>query len=183
MSPAKDLFSHELSAGWTSPTSWTLAYMVLPLGDPLIVMVQPTHDGKRDYLVPCTPSRWNQSALFRYLLPNPLMRSCLVEVGDIGIEHALELLLLKDQQMIEAFLSDAPHEAFADGIGSGCMIGGFEYFNRTRFRHTSKARPELTVVITNQVLGCLSIWGRFSQLLGHPGIGRRVCHAHMDHLA
>ena len=36
------------------------------------------------------------------------MGSCLVEVGHIGIEHALEMLLMKNQQMIETLLSDAP---------------------------------------------------------------------------
>jgi len=39
------------------------------------------------------------------------------------MEHAVELLLLKDHQVIEAFLPHAPHEALADRIGSGCMIG------------------------------------------------------------
>ena len=63
--------------------------------------------------------------LFRDLLRNPLMRSCLVEVGHIRIEHVLELLLLKDQQVVEAFLPHTPHEAFTDGIGAWRMIGGF----------------------------------------------------------
>jgi hypothetical protein len=59
-------------------------------------------------------------------LRDPLMRPCLVEVGHIGPEHTLKLLLLKDQQVIEAFLTNTPHEALADGICSGCMIGRFE---------------------------------------------------------
>ncbi len=57
------------------------------------------------------------------------MRSCPVEVGDIAIEHALELLILKDQQVIEAFLPQAPHEALADRIGSGCMKRCFQYLD------------------------------------------------------
>jgi hypothetical protein len=68
-------------------------------------MVQPTHDGKSDHLVACILRGRNQSALFRDLLPNPLMRSCLVEVDHIGIEHALELPLMQNQQVIEAFLT------------------------------------------------------------------------------
>ena len=56
-------------------------------------------------------------------MPHPLMRPCLGEGGDRGMEHAVELLLLKDHQVIEAFLPHAPHEALADRIGSGCMIG------------------------------------------------------------
>ena len=109
------------------------------------------------------------------------MRSCLVEVGHILLEHALELLLLKDQQMVEAFLSDAPHEALADGIGSGCMDRRLEKPNATCHRHASKARPKLGIVIPNQVLWRLSIGRGFSQLLRHPGIGRGSCDTNMDH--
>ncbi len=84
------------------------------------------------------------------------MRSCLVEVGDIAMEHALELLLAEDQQVVQAFLSDAPQIAFADGIGSWCMNGDFEHLNPTGGRHASKARPKLAIVITNQILGPVS---------------------------
>jgi hypothetical protein len=82
---------------------------------------------------------------------DPLMRPSVVEVRHIRIEHALELPLVKDQDMIKAFLSDAPQIAFADGIGSWCMNGRGEKLNRTRGRHTSKARPEFAIVITNQI--------------------------------
>jgi hypothetical protein len=46
-----------------------------------------------------TISFWN-------LLPDALMRSRLVEVRDIRIEDAVELLLLHDEQMIKAL---TPH--------------------------------------------------------------------------
>ena len=36
------------------------------------------------------------------------MRSCLVEVRYIRIEDALELPLMKDQQVVEAFLPNTP---------------------------------------------------------------------------
>jgi hypothetical protein len=84
--------------------------------------------------------------------------------------------------MVQAFLSDAPQEAFADRIGSWGLNRRFEDLDRARFRYPSKARPELAIVITNQVLRCEPIRGRFSQLLGHPGIRRRSGHAHVDHL-
>ena len=113
---------------------------------------------------------------------NPLMGSCLIEGGHIRLEHALELPLMQDQQVIEAFLSHTSQEALTDGIGSVCMNRRFEDLDRARFRHTSKARPKLAIVITNQVLGCEPIRGRFSQLLGHPGIRRRSGHAHVDNL-
>ena len=85
-------------------------------------MVQPTQDRKSDHLVPCILSARNRSALFRGLLPDPLMRPCPIEVGNIAIEHSLELLLLKDQQVVQAFLPHTPHETLADGIGSWCSV-------------------------------------------------------------
>ena len=111
------------------------------------------------------------------------MGSCLVEVDHIRVEHALELLLMQNQQVVQAFLPHAPQKTLADGIGSWGMNRRFEDLDRARFRHTSKARPKLPVVITNEILGCLSIGRGFSQLLRHPGIGRRACHPYMDDLA
>jgi hypothetical protein len=110
------------------------------------------------------------------------MGSCLVEVDHIRIEHALELLLMQDQQMVHAFLSHTPHEAFADRIGSGSVIGRFEKLDATCCRHPSKAGPKFAVVITDQVLRCFPIGGGFSEVLGDAEIGWRSCHADMDHL-
>jgi hypothetical protein len=148
---AKDLFSHD-AMNWmhlvhrlSSRTSGTAS------GCPVVVMVQPTHHRKSDHSAPCTLRGRNRSTPFRYLLRNPLMRSCLVKVRHIRIEHAVELPLMEDQQVVQAFLSDAPQIAFADGIGSWCMNGRGEKLNRTRGRHTSKARPEFAIVITNQI--------------------------------
>jgi hypothetical protein len=92
------------------------------------------------------------------------------------------LLLLKNQQVVQAFLPHTSGEAFADRIGSWCMNRRCENLNGTRGRHPSKTGSKFVIVITNQILGCLPIRGRFSQLLRDPDIGRRSCHAHMDHL-
>jgi hypothetical protein len=98
--PAKDLFRHDATI-WMDLVHQLDARTRGPAsGSPVVVMVQPTHDGKSNHLVSCTLSRWNPSALFRDLLPNPLMRSCLVEVHHIGIEQALELPLLQDQHVV-----------------------------------------------------------------------------------
>ena len=120
-------------------------------------MVQPTHDRTSDHLVPCILSGKARAALFRELLPNAWMRSCLVEVNHIGIEHALELPLMQNQQMIEAFLPHAPQEALTDRIGSWRVIGGCENLDATGPRHTSEAGPKFGIVITNEILRCLSI--------------------------
>jgi hypothetical protein len=60
---------------------------------------------------------------FGNLLFDPLMWSGSIEVLDIGVEDTVELLLMQDEQMIEAFTSYTPQEAFTDGIGSRGVIG------------------------------------------------------------
>src|SRR6266699_2515722 len=95
------------------------------------------------------------------LLPDALMRSCLVEVRHIHIEDALELLLVKDQQVVETFLSHTPQEAFADRIGSWRMNGRFENLDGTRGCHPSKTWSKFAIVITHQILRCLPIRGGF----------------------
>src|SRR5450759_3891636 len=110
------------------------------------------------------------------------MRSGQVEVCHVHIEHALELLLMEDQQMVKAFLSHTPQEAFADRIGSWRVIRRFKNLNGTRGCHTSETGANFTIIITNEILWCLPIWGGFSELLRYPGIGRRPCHAHVDYL-
>jgi hypothetical protein len=137
-------------------------------GYPLVVMVEPTQYRNSDHLVTCMLRVNSRSARFRKLLLNPLMRSFPVEVPHILIEHALQLLLVEDQQMVKAFLSHTPEEAFADRIGSWCMKGRFENLNRTRGRHASKARPKFAIVITNQILRCLPIRGSFSERYAQP---------------
>src|SRR5437016_10807120 len=114
-------------------------------------MVEPTQDRNSDHLALRMLRGPRHFTRDGYLLLDALMRSCLVEVDHIGIEHALELLLLKDQQVVEAFLPHTPHEAFADRIGAWRMRGRFENLDATCPRHPSKARPEFAIVITNQV--------------------------------
>jgi len=110
------------------------------------------------------------------------MRSCLVEVRYICIEDALELLLVEDQQVVEAFLPHTPQEAFAERIGSWRMKGRLENLESTRCRYPSKTWSKFAIIITNQILRCLPVRSGFSEVLRDPEIGRRSCHAYVDHL-
>ncbi len=109
------------------------------------------------------------------------MRSCLVEVGHIGIEHALELLLLKDQRVVEAFLPHTPQESLTDRIGSGSVIRCFQYFYATGVCYSSETGSEFAIMIANEILRHLSIRSCLPQLLCSPSVGRRSCHAHVEH--
>jgi hypothetical protein len=111
----------------------------------VVVVVQPTHDRTSDHLVACILSTRNRSELFRDLLLDPLMRPCQVEVGHIRIQNALELLLLQDQQMVEAFLSYTPQETLTDGIGLGSMNRRFEQLDATGRCHSAETGSILAV--------------------------------------
>lgn len=46
------------------------------------------------------------------------MRSCLIEVGDIGVEDADELVFVQDERVVEALAANTSQEAFAVRIGA-----------------------------------------------------------------
>jgi hypothetical protein len=56
------------------------------------------------------------------LLPDALMWSCPIEVRHIPIEHALELLLVEDQEVIQAFATNAAEKPFTDCVRSWGLI-------------------------------------------------------------
>ena len=151
-------------------------------GCPMVVVVQSTHHWKSAHLLACSTRGKSGSARFWYLLPDALMGSSLVEVHPVLIQNALELLLVEDEQMVEACLPHTPQRAFADGIGSWCMIRRFQYLDIARCGHASETGPKFAIVISNEIFRCLPIRGRFSQLLRHPRIGRKLCHSYMDDL-
>jgi hypothetical protein len=103
------------------------------------------------------------------------MRSCLVEVRYIRIEDALELPLMQDQQVVEAFLPHTPGEALTERIGSGSVIWSLEHFNATGRRHPHKKGSKLAIVITEQILRCVPVGGGFPERYAPPrhqsGIG------------
>jgi hypothetical protein len=80
------------------------------------------------------------------------MRPGSVEVVPIRVEHAVELLLLQDEQMIEALTPYTSQESLTDGIRARGVRRRFENLNVTRLRNPSEAHPKLAVVITDEVL-------------------------------
>src|SRR5712692_7960911 len=111
------------------------------------------------------------------------MRSGLIEVHNIRLEETVELLLMEDQEVIQAFSSHAPQKAFADGIRLRSPVRRPKHFDATGCCHSGKTRPEFAVIIPNEVFWPFPIRSRLPQLLRDPEIGRRSCHIHVDDLA
>jgi hypothetical protein len=113
------------------------------------------------------------------------MRPGMIEVEDIRVEYALELLLMQDEQIVEAFPPHTPEKAFTDGIGSRSMIWYCENLDVTRLGNPCEAHPELAIMITDEILRPLSKGGGLPQLLGDPSVGRiswKSVDADVDHL-
>jgi len=112
---------------------------------------------------------------------NALMWPCLIEILDIGTQDTMQLLLTEDQDVIQALSTDAPQKAFTDRIGSWRVIGRFQYLDATRCCNTSETGSKLAIIITDEVLGNLTVGSRLPQLLCSPSVGGRSRHADMDH--
>jgi hypothetical protein len=112
-----------------------------------------------------------------------LMRSGSIEVGQIRVEHTVELLLMKDQHMVKALTSHASQKAFAGRIRSWRKIRRFEDLHVARCCYTGETRSELVVIISNKVLGSLPIRRGFSQRFGYPAVGRELRNTYVDDFA
>jgi hypothetical protein len=101
------------------------------------------------------------------------MRPGLVEVMDICVEYALELLLMQDEQVIETLTPHTAQKPFTDGIRSWSLIRGFENLDPTRLCNPSEARPKLAIVLPKKVFRPLSIRRGFPKLLCGPSKGTK----------
>jgi len=61
-----------------------------------------------------TFQRNSRRSCFWDALLDALMRSCSIKILDISMKGTLQLLLVEDQQVVEAFLSHTPQKAFAE---------------------------------------------------------------------
>jgi hypothetical protein len=100
--------------------------------------------------------------------PDALMRTGSVEVLNIGVEHAVELLLLQNEQMIEALTPHAFSEAFTGRIRSRGVIRDGEHLDLTRVRHSGEVQPKRAIVVTDEILWPLAKGGGFAQRYARP---------------
>ncbi len=61
------------------------------------------------------------------------MKSCQIKIVDVGTQDPMQLLLMEDQQVVQALSSDTAQKAFTDGIGSWCVIRSCEHLDAARY--------------------------------------------------
>ena len=99
------------------------------------------------------------------------------------MEDAVELLLMQDEQMIEALTSHTAQEALTDRIGARGLIGGFENLDVTRSSQPRETHPKFAIIIPDEILWPHAIGRGLPQLLRRPSVGGRSRHADVDHSA
>jgi hypothetical protein len=146
-------------------------------------MMEPTQNWEREDLAALGilwhgPGLWLWSLLF-----DALMRPSMVEVLDIGVKYAVELLLLQDEHVIKALSTHTSQKPFTDGIRSRSLIWYPEYLDVTCFCNPREAYPKLAVIITDEILRLYTKGGSFPKLLRSPSVSGISCHTDMDYFS
>jgi hypothetical protein len=90
--------------------------------------------------------------LLRNLLLDTLIRPGSVEIVYRRVEHAVELLLMQDEQMIEALTPYTAEKPLTNGIRARSVKRSFEKLTATRSGHSNEAYPKLAIIITDEIL-------------------------------
>jgi hypothetical protein len=143
--------------------------------------MQSTQDWQGEDLAILSICRTRLPIPFWDLLSDSLMRSGLIEILEIGTQDTMQLLLLQDEQVIEALSPHAAHKPFTDGIGSRCLIGRFQDLDAAGCGHASETGSKLVITITDEVLRSHPIGRGLPQLLRGPSIGGRSCDVDVNH--
>src|SRR5579863_923180 len=109
------------------------------------------------------------------------MGSIGVEIVDICLEDSEQMVVIADEQMVQALAAHRTDEPFTDGIGARRTKRGLDDFNLGPSGDRSEMLPILLVVIANKVFWALTEWRGFPQSLGYPSVGRMARHTEMYH--
>jgi hypothetical protein len=79
-----------------------------------------------------------------------------VEIRDVATQDTMQLLFMKDQDVVQTLSPNAQEKAFTDGIGAFGVIGCFQYLDATGDCYSSETGPEFAIMIANKILRRLS---------------------------
>jgi len=104
-------------------------------------------------------------------------------VVDIGFQYVQKLPWTKEKQGVQTFTPDRAEEPFTDCVGVRGSNRGSEDFDVCSSSHPHELGAKLAVSVVDQVLGTLAEGCHLAELLGCPGVGWRIRHTDMNHLA
>jgi hypothetical protein len=86
-----------------------------------------------------------------------------IEVLNVGVQHAVELLLMQDKQIIETFAPHTQEKPFTDGIRSRGLIRCGEHCASTCVRNPRETGPKLAIDVPEKLFRFLSKRRGFTQ--------------------
>ncbi len=104
------------------------------------------------------------------VLPDPLMRPILVEVGHVLPEHAPQVDLAQHHDVVQALAPDAAEEPRAGGVLPGRAVRRPQYRDAGGGGDAGEGRPVFAVAIADEVARPRPEGRGLAQLLGDPGI-------------
>jgi hypothetical protein len=107
----------------------------------------------------------------------------LIEVLNIGMKDTVQLLLVKDEQVIETLATPTAHKPFTDRIGAFRVIRCFQDLDAAGCGHASETGSKLVITITDEILRTLSKCRGFPKLLCGPSVRGRSRDADVNHSA
>src|SRR5258708_31289876 len=125
-----------------------------------IVVVQSAQNRRGDNQFIPTIQRNTADFCFRDLLLDTLVWSCSIEILGIGMKHTMQLLLIENEEVIEALSPNTAQKAFADRIGSLRPIGGFQDLNASCCCNARETGSKLAIMIADEILRSLAIRSR-----------------------
>src|SRR6476659_6094101 len=81
-----------------------------------------------------------------------LVRAVPVEVGEVLAQHAGQLPLAQDEDVIEALAAHAPQEALAHRVRARSAEGRAQHHDAAGRGNTREVGPELAVIVADEVL-------------------------------
>ena len=105
---------------------------------------------------------------FGNTLLDALVRPCPIEVRCVLAEHPPQVGFAHDHNMVEAFPTNAPHQSFADGIGTRCLDRRSQYLDTCSNSDGFEMKTVLRIIVADQILGRLAEGRRLPQLLSNP---------------
>ena len=93
--------------------------------------------------------------MIRFLWPGS------IEVLNRGTKDTIQLLLVKDEQVIQTLAAHTAHKPFTDRIGAFRVIRCFQDLDAAGCGHASETGSKLVITITDEILRTRTISGGF----------------------
>jgi len=122
----------------------------------------------------------SQNGFRRHALPDPLVRSALVEVPLVLAQERCEMEVVDQQHVVEQLSPYAADEAFRDGIHIRRANRRTDHLRADALGRAVERRAELVVAIPQQDGGSFPVHGGVAQLLGRPRLRRVAGRGDMD---